>query len=231
MNRGGKMEEMDALIKTQVENQLRWDTRVDASELNVDVNEGLVALRGSVESYAQSVAACDAANAIGGVRGVNSYLRVGVGPPSEAVSDDRIRQDAEHLLSHNTLVHDSAIRVSVADGVVRLEGSLNQHWKLAYAEELVSPLIGVADVENHLTVVPAESLADARIAEDIESALQRTFGVSEKDVTVSVEKGQVVLGGMANDWQERRTAERTASRTVGVVNVDNRILVRPGQAE
>jgi osmotically-inducible protein OsmY len=57
----------DAMIQQDVIQELTWDTRVHATDVGVEVDSGVVALTGTVDSYAKSRAAQEAAHLVAGV--------------------------------------------------------------------------------------------------------------------------------------------------------------------
>lgn len=47
----------DAALQADVMSELRWDTRVEETDVGVEVDEGLVTLTGAVSSYVKKLAA------------------------------------------------------------------------------------------------------------------------------------------------------------------------------
>jgi osmotically-inducible protein OsmY len=68
-NRRKPMEHTDENIKKDVVDDLYWDNRIDASEINVTVDNGLVTLSGQVATYGERSVARDPACAAGTVPG------------------------------------------------------------------------------------------------------------------------------------------------------------------
>lgn len=66
----------DERIREEVSDRLTDDPRVDASEISVQVQDGLVTLTGTVTDRDQKRRAEDVAEAVGGVKDVNNSLRV-----------------------------------------------------------------------------------------------------------------------------------------------------------
>jgi osmotically-inducible protein OsmY len=128
-------------------------------------------------------------------------------------------------LAWNPDVHSADIDVTVTGGVVNLAGAVDAYWKRWKAENLVSNLRGVVDVENHLAVVPTESFVDKDIASEIEAALERNLYINAQKVTVKVESGKATLTGTVPSYYARGRAHDAAAVTAGVLEVDNRIVV------
>jgi hypothetical protein len=66
----------DGEVRAEVEEALFYDTWVDAQRIAVDVEDGVVTLRGTLPSYEEVRYATDDAWEVAGVRGVKSELTV-----------------------------------------------------------------------------------------------------------------------------------------------------------
>ena len=215
----------DIQIEQDVRQELIWDDRVNAADITVSVVNGEVTLSGTVPNYTQRGLASADAWRIAGVTDVNNLLTVSIPTTIIVPADQEIRSNVENTLRWNTDVDSSNIDVTVNNGIVTLEGTVGAYWEKWRAENLASALGGVVMVENHLTVVPTESYTDQRIAEDIESALDRNLYVIAEDITVEVEKGVVTLTGTVPTYNARLEAYSAAINTLGVLQVKNNIVV------
>jgi osmotically-inducible protein OsmY len=215
----------DQAIKKALIDELYWDHRVDASDVKAEVSNGKVTLTGTVPSYSARTAAANAAWAIDGVSVVTNLLSVRFPPAFSVPTDAEIKTSAGSTLAWNPEVYSADIDVTVTDGVVRLEGTVDAYWKQWKAEDLVSNLRGVTEVENYLAVVPSDSFVDKDIARSIEAAFQRSMYVNAEDVTVKVENGKVTLTGTVSSYHARGRAYEVAALSSGVIAVDNHIVV------
>lgn len=86
-----------------------------------------------------------------GAFGLQSSHR-GRGPQGYARSDERIREDVCERLSEHHYIDASQIRVEVNQGVVTLEGSVDDRWQKYQTEDLVDATSGVKDIQNRLNV-------------------------------------------------------------------------------
>ena len=68
----------DREIQGQVQQELRWDTRIDATEIGVAVEGSIVSLSGTVKSFAERRAAQEAALRVTGVHDVANDVEVKV---------------------------------------------------------------------------------------------------------------------------------------------------------
>jgi osmotically-inducible protein OsmY len=215
----------DEDIKRDLVDEMYWDYKVDASDIKIEVSDGRVTLTGTVPSYSARNAASTATWGIDGVTEVINLLTVEFPPALTVPADTDLKTRVENSLTWNPDIYSVDIDVRVTDGVVRLEGTVDSYWKRWKAEDIISDLSGVIDVENHLAVVPSESFVDKDIAEDIESALERNIYVDAEQVTVKVENGKVTLTGTVPSYFARGKAYDAAAFTPGVIEVDNNLVV------
>lgn len=76
----------------------------------------------------------------------------GKGPKGFTRSDERIKEDAEEKLYHDSFIDATEIEVSVADGEITLSGTVNDKETKRRAEDCVEAVSGVKDVTNNLKV-------------------------------------------------------------------------------
>src|SRR5262245_20450883 len=161
----------DLEIQQQVMQELRWDTRVEASNIGVEVRDGVVTLSGTVTTYPQKIAAQEAAHRVAGVLDVANDLQVHLGG-GHARTDGDIAQAVRHALEWTVLVPADNVRTTVTNGWVTLEGSVNSWRQRVDAESAVRYLTGVSGVTNTLVVTAPEVGAD-QVRQAIETALER----------------------------------------------------------
>jgi len=215
----------DEQVKQDVQDQLFWDSRVDASNIEVEVFGGNAVLKGTVPTYGARQAAARRARSVAGVVGVENDLSV-VFPPGSAVpSDERIRESIIRTLRWNPDFDTANIKVSVVSSVVTLEGTVDAYWKKRRAEDLVVGVTGVKEIVNALAVVPSEQVVDKAVAAEIVSAIDRHANVDARSVDVKVNDGKVTLSGTVNNWAAYIAAQDTAEHTTGVFEVENNLTI------
>ncbi len=219
------MAKTDELIKRDVVEQLIGDSRVDASKISVEVNNGNVTLRGEVPTYFSRISAYEDAYGILGVTNVRNHLVVEHPPAFSLPTDDDIKINVSNRLAANPDIDLIDMEVDVTAGQVTLRGTVDAFWKKLHAEQLAANEPGVVSIENHLAVVPTEDIVDKAIAEDIIDSLERKALVDAEDITVRVRDGDVTLTGSVPSWAARRAAEDSALHAAGVKNVTNRLTV------
>ena len=80
----------------------------------------------------------------------------GVGPRGWRRADERIQDDVAERLAHDPGVDASDVEVTVTDGEVVLQGSVDARTQRRRAEDLAWSCDGVRDVQNRLRVRPGE---------------------------------------------------------------------------
>jgi osmotically-inducible protein OsmY len=213
-------------IKKRVVDELYFDNRVDASEIEVAVKDGNVTLEGEVDSFYTRSAAAEDAWAVIGVTDVHNELDVSYPVEIEIMSDEDIASSIDSKLLWNTAIDSTKIDISVDGGVIELEGTVDAYWKKLRAETLAMDVSGVMDVHNELAVVPTDDYVDEAIAKDIMDSLERRFTVDEEKVNVEVENGIVTLTGTVEDYTAYTSAENAAELTAGVIDVENKLYVK-----
>src|ERR1700720_1439190 len=106
---------LDSDIKRDVEDELRWDPDIDATDIGVAVHNGVVALTGFVRSYAQKMEAERDAKRVAGVVGVANDIEVRL-PALDERPDPDIVRDAVSALKTELPYSSENIRVVAKDG-------------------------------------------------------------------------------------------------------------------
>ena len=78
----------------------------------------------------------------------------GHGPQGYARSDERITEDICERLTDDPDVDPRDVRVQVQEGVVTLEGRVDDRWMKHHIEDLVDATYGVSDIHNRIAVGP-----------------------------------------------------------------------------
>ncbi|MBB3545166.1 MULTISPECIES: BON domain-containing protein [unclassified Rhizobium] len=213
----------DLALRQNIIDELVFDPSIDAANIGVAVEEGVVTLSGHVGSYAEKIAAEMAVKRVKGVRALAETLEVRF-QGHKRHADDEIAARALDIIEWDALLPNGAIGVKVQKGWVTLTGEVQWHFQRVAAERAVMKLGGVVGVTNVLSIKPSASIPDVK--KRIEGALKRNADVEAERVEVAVLDGNVTLKGGVTGWRERTAAERAAWSIPGVVSVTNNLAVR-----
>lgn len=74
---------------------------------------------------------------------------------SNTRADEQIAEDVQRALRLDNDVPDERIRVEVNDGMITLEGSVDQSVQKEAAQDAANKVLGVRGVSNRIVVLPA----------------------------------------------------------------------------
>jgi osmotically-inducible protein OsmY len=191
----------DRELQELVQKALDWEPSVDAAEIGVSVDAGIVALRGDVKTYAEKAAAERVAQRVYGVKAVANDLNVHLGD-GQKKTDTEIAQAVLSALKWNALVPDERLTVTVGNGVVTLQGQVDWDYQRTAATKAVRDLTGVRGVSNLITVEPHVHVSDVKAK--IEAALRRNAEVDARRINVGVTDSKVILSGNVHSWFDHR---------------------------
>ena len=203
--------------------ELEFDPSFEGTHIGVAVDKGVVTLSGYVGSYAEKLAAVNAAKRVKSVHAIADEIEVRY-PYQPKIEDDQIAKRAVDILKWNSTVSSHQIDVVVETGWITLTGEVDWQFEKKAAEECVRKLSGVTGVTNKIALKPRVTAADVKA--NIEAALKRQAELDARAIRVSVTGGDhVVLEGRVDNWSERRAAEDAAWSAPGVMSVDDLITV------
>ena len=210
-------------IAADVREALRHDPRLRREGIRVRVRDGVVTLSGTVARYLDKMLAAEDAWRVKGVREVRNHIQV---QPDVLRPAEEIASDVAEALARDERVDERTIVVEVAEGVVRLSGSVSSQEERQAAEDDVWQVEGVVDVSNELTVSPDRRRPDEEIEADVRAALDEDASLSDPtQIRVRSVAGTVRLEGTVPSARERQAAEKDAWYTAGVVYVENMLRV------
>lgn len=226
-------ERPDSEIATEVRRAFEIDILLRPWLIDVEVNDNIVELRGTVGSAAEK----DRAKTVAWVKGVKEVnaekLEVDSWASSEnlkkelpAIKDDeRIKQAVLDTFTYDPRVFSFNPEVSVSNGVVTLTGIVDNLKAKQAAERDARNTVGVWRVKNLLKVRTPEPIADETIETNLETALAFNGATESHEIGVEVENGIATLSGTVDSFLERNEAADVASRTNGVIIVRNNLDV------
>jgi osmotically-inducible protein OsmY len=212
----------DSEVKRDVEDELRSDPDLDASNIGIAVKDGVITLTGFVRSFRQRRKAEQDVKRVVGVVGVANNIDVRL-PIIHRRPDPDIARDAAEAIKRELPYSWEEIKVTVDHGLITLEGQVEWHYQRDRAERAVEYLRGATGVINLIEIQP--HVAPVEIKRKIERALRRAAEIDASRISVETNGTEVILRGTVRSWAEREQVERTAWNAPGVSSVDNRIKI------
>lgn len=145
--------------------------------------------------------------------------------PEEAIQKDILEQ-----LEWNDAVDSENIHVEVDGKTVFLKGTIPSYSAKIIALRDAMQVARGYNIENEITVEfepQRPELADTEITDNIQKFLKWNSDINPVDLNVQVENGEVTLIGKVSRSWEKSEAEKIANTAKGVVNVTNKIEVKP----
>lgn len=212
----------DISLRQDIIDELEFEPSIDAADIGVAVDDGVVTLTGHVPTYHQRATAEDVVRRVKGVKGIAQEIEVRpLG--SNRTADDEIVKRALNTINWNTAVPKDSVQVKVQQGWVTLTGKVGWNFQRTAANDAVRNLAGVVGVSNNIEVKPRASASDVKTR--IEAALKRNAEVEAQAIRVDVLNDKVILKGKVNAWVERSAAERAAWSAPGVREVEDQLTV------
>src|SRR5262249_32887474 len=180
----------DRELKQHVENAIDWEPSFDGNDIGVSVDGGVVTLRGDVGSYTAKSTAERVALRVYGVKAVANDLTVRLAT-RYVRNDTDIAQAAVTALRWNTIIPQDHVTVSVSDGWLTLNGTVDWQCQKEAADRLVRDLTGVKGVTNNITIKARVHEADVKVK--ILDAFRRSAEIDARRINVTAVDGKVVL--------------------------------------
>jgi len=233
-------------ITRQVHALLERESRINLHRHPIALSNagGVVVLQGEVADVAAKKRALERAASVAGVDGIVDRLRVA---PGESRGDGAIRDSLVRMLLESpefrnctlrsttngrTESHRSAdpqgvgeVGISVADGVIVLEGRVISQSHKRFAGVLAWWTPGRRDVVNSLEIEPPYEDRDDEVAEVLGLVLEADPLLRADRIRPRCEGKVVILEGAVRTERQKRRAELDAWSLFGVDRVVNRLQV------
>ena len=213
----------DLQLREDVETQLDGDPRFDSQQIGVSVKDGVVALTGQVQSYADWRAAQESAQSVAGVQALANELRI-LDEGEQPRSDADIAESALHVLRNNAHVPMEGIQLTVSGRWITVTGEVPHWYQRDAIDQALRNLRGVIGLSNKIDIRPNVSVRDVKSR--IEAAFHRHATLDARNIRIDVKGGEVTLEGEVRSLPERSDAEFAAWNIPGVRHVTDKLTVR-----
>lgn len=199
-------------IKLQVE----YDEKVNFDRLKIDMPDGIVILKGEVNTL---LAKERLVKAVENIRGHKGFLDLVKVVPENIFPDTVLTLKIENALIEDPVTDAFKLSVRVLNGQVVLDGRVDSFVEKTQAENIAKNTEGVKAVESGIEVVyPLERL-DSKMKREIVSAIQNDIRLEAYLLEVEVENGIAHVSGIVGS-QEALDRLMARAWVYGIKDVD-----------
>ena len=141
----------DEGIAERIAQILKWNSSLRNTEIQAEVRDGYVTLTGEVAWSYQKQAAASRIEELQGVVGIFNQIKVL--QKADPVGARDVQRQITSALHRHANVEASKVRVSVADGKVTLDGTIDAYCERELIEDAVWATAGVKQLVDNLTVI------------------------------------------------------------------------------
>ena len=222
---------MDNRIELAAKNSYVFKTYLQADDIKVQSEDGIVTLTGTVSEESHKSLAGETVADLPGVKSVDNNLEVTGTPPAE-LSDAWITAKVKTIFLFHKNVS-AMTEVSTQDGIVTLQGRADNEAQKELTTEYAKDVEGVKGVKNEMTGgtiakkkrTVGEKIDDASITALVKMTLLYHHSTSALNTEVKTKRGVVTLRGQAGSAAEKDLAAKYANDVKGVKSVNNRMTI------
>jgi osmotically-inducible protein OsmY len=202
--------------------ELRCEPEADIADINVQVEDFVATLSGTVPSYGARLAVERAAERVPGIRSVINEAVITL-PAADARADAVLATAVDTALRWDIRVPHGVLTARVVNGWVTLAGSVQRQGERSAAEEVVAHLTGVRGITNRIAIEPSPAPPDLRRLAEAALAHAALHG---SRISVETRDRTVALRGRVHSLADRLAAERAVWTVPGVAAVEDLLTVR-----
>lgn len=211
----------DKQLRQDVIDELEFEPSIDAADIGVLVEDGVVTLNGHVPIYAHKLAVERAAWRVRGVKAIVQDIEVRLA--GDRSSNEQIAKRALDILHWDGTVPEQ-VHVTVNDGWLTLSGQVDWQYQRDNAEKDLRGLAGIAGIVNEITLKPVAQVGAVRTR--IEEALKRNAEIQAGQIQVEInDGGTVTVDGKVDNWVEKRAVERAIWSIPGVRALQDNLVI------
>jgi osmotically-inducible protein OsmY len=222
----------DAAVSAEVQKMLA--DHPSFGDVRASVEDSIVTLQGTVESFHNKVRLNDIVKGLKGVEGVRNQVQVN----TPAIADDQLVDTLAGKLRYDRVDQGNVfnnLTLDVHDGRVIIGGNVRTDVDRDSALAIVANAKGVTDVVDQIQVAPVSIFDDElrfRLARAIYGSptLQRYALDPQAPIRIVVENGHATLYGVVQNRMDRQIADLKARSVPGLFSVDDRIVVANSEA-
>jgi len=226
----------DKEIYEDISKALFFDPATHAYPIDIAVEDGIVTLTGTVDSWQKKELSGWVVKGVKGIRELHNEIIV---EPKTQRPDIEIENEIKRRMELDVWIDDALINVEVNDGAVELSGVVGSAIERtrAYLDAWVEGVNSVnsrrlkVDERRDRSEMRQENKFALRTDQEIKWAIEGAFLYDPRILSfnpqVGVNNGIVTLTGVVDNLQSKKAAEQDAGNTIGVWQVKNYLKVRP----
>lgn len=199
----------DREIALGVETELLSSEAVASHKIDTDCSDAIVTISGKVDNLLARHAAFKIAQRVRGVESVINQIVV----MTDGRDDDEVLKDLENAFQASDVLEKSEIQLDVEFSTAKLTGTVQSQAERQLAEQVARGVKGVVDIDNQLKLKDVNQRPDTEIREELDRLFQSDALLSDSEIDVLVEDGNVTLTGFVPTSAAKSRAERFAAHS------------------
>jgi osmotically-inducible protein OsmY len=216
--------EIDQATQTVIEHHLELKGLLKENHINVDVEDNVVILSGTVATIEAKAEAEQIAKNVAADYRIDNKLAL-----EEAAMSDLQIEEAVTKKIHNYVFYTvfDWVTVDVKDGIVTLNGWSQYPWGIKYFAQRAAKVKGVKEVKNEIKLAQGSDELRYRAAQVIYDDPVFEFYVYDQDppIHIIVNGASVILEGVLSSEMERSRAYNLVYLLADVPNVVDDLVV------
>ena len=143
------MRKADEGLAEQIARLLSWYSSLRNMDAHAEVDDGRVTLTGEVDFLYQKALVAERVAELKGVSAVANQIKI---RRRHAIDEEEVKRQIVAALHRHANIEASGIRIAVADGEVRLDGTVGAYRERDLVVDAVRATAGVRDIVDNLEV-------------------------------------------------------------------------------
>jgi osmotically-inducible protein OsmY len=144
-----EMRKADERIAERIGRLLTWYSSLRNMDVHANVDDGSVTLTGEVDFLYQKALVAERVAELEGVSAVSNQIRI---RERHAIDEQEVKRQIMAALHRHASIEASRIQMSVADGEVKLEGTVGAYRERDLIVDAVRATAGVRDIVDNIKV-------------------------------------------------------------------------------
>lgn len=212
----------DAILQTEIMNELKWEPSIHHEHIGVSVEDGVVTLSGTVPSFLEKHNAEKAVERVTDVIAIVERIEVKL-LGTMLRDDESIAKAILNRFQWSVVVPEGKVKATVSNGWVTLAGKVDWEYERRAAEKLVRELTGVKFVTNEITIKHKFDIKNLKT--NIEKSLMRAAKKETDNIKIDVDGSKETLSGRIQSLKEKKMIENAVWGCSGVTSLNDNLQV------